>query len=365
MPRKKKEQPNRSDQRYEVKITVGKSMDGKPIRKSFYSAVSKEDAQNKAYEWKVQKSAAELSGRAFVDNSITFERWAEQWLTKYKEPNVKSSTYNESYKRTVDNYLTPYFGKTALADIKPIDITTFFLEQSEKYYYSTLHKMKLCLNGIFETAIENNLCYRNPCRNVSIKSKKESAEKRTYSKEEVEKILKFSDTHKYGIYIRILLELGLRCSELCGLKWGDIDTNAKTVSIKRACTESKGMAVVASPKNKSSERTLPLSTALAERLEAVRGDAEEFILTSRKGKGKPITPCKFSAHKYKTFFTDYGETDYLTPHELRHTCGTLLYEKTKDIYAVSKYLGHANINITSKLYVHDSPDLLRDSLGII
>ena len=45
MPRKKKEQPNRADGLYEVKMTVGKKMDGSPIRKSFYSHVSKDDAR--------------------------------------------------------------------------------------------------------------------------------------------------------------------------------------------------------------------------------------------------------------------------------------------------------------------------------
>lgn len=53
----------------------------------------------------------------------------------------------------------------------------------------------------------------------------------------------------------------------------------------------------------------------------------------------------------------------LSPHELRHTCGTLLYARTKNIYAVSKFLGHANINITAKIYVHNDVDTLRESLG--
>ena len=40
------------------------------------------------------------------------------------------------------------------------------------------------------------------------------------------------------------------------------------------------------------------------------------------------------------------------PLELRHTCGPLLYARTKNIYAASKFLGHANINLTAKIYVH-------------
>ena len=48
MGRPKKEKPNRKDGCYEIKITVGKSVDGSLIRKSFYSTKSKEAVSNTA-----------------------------------------------------------------------------------------------------------------------------------------------------------------------------------------------------------------------------------------------------------------------------------------------------------------------------
>lgn len=54
----------------------------------------------------------------------------------------------------------------------------------------------------------------------------------------------------------------------------------------------------------------------------------------------------------------------LNPHELWHTCGTLLYEQIHNIRTVSHFLGHANINIASSIYVHDNVDNLRKSLGL-
>lgn len=88
----------------------------------------------------------------------------------------------------------------------------------------------------------------------------------------------------------------------------------------------------------------------------------------------PVNPKNFTAKRYKTFWHRYIATlskrskdtfVVLTPHELRHTCGTLMYNRTKNIYAVSKYLGHADVSITAKLYVHNDIDTLRDSLGIV
>lgn len=41
MGRPKKEKPNHATGMYEVKVTVGHTFDGKPVRKSFYSSVAK------------------------------------------------------------------------------------------------------------------------------------------------------------------------------------------------------------------------------------------------------------------------------------------------------------------------------------
>ena len=44
----------------------------------------------------------------------------------------------------------------------------------------------------------------------------------------------------------------------------------------------------------------------------------------------------------------------LNPHEMRHTFGSILYERGVDIVTISKLMGHSSIEITVKLYVHDS-----------
>jgi integrase len=289
------------------------------------------------------------------------------WLTCYKKNTVKASTYKESYERTVNNYLIPYFGNRTLDTIKPIEIREFFALQADRYYLTTIKKMRLCLNGIYESAIDNDLCTKNPAKNIKVNSNMESAEKQTYTASEVESILVYSDTHKYGIYIRILLELGLRASELCGLRWSDFNYDARTVSITRACTESGGKAVIGKTKNKSSKRILPVSSELCSRLKSHHRESKhEYLLIGMRNRTNlPITPSNFSEGRYKRFFIDMGIKKKLTPHECRHTCGTLLYERTKDIYAVSKYLGHSSIKITAQYYIHENTEMLRDALKII
>lgn len=162
-----------------------------------------------------------------------------------------------------------------------------------------------------------------PAANVKPGSKYRAKPKATYSVEEVTALLKKTDAHKDGVFIRILLELGLRCSELCGLMWRDFDFDKKTVTIERACTAVNRKPFIGEPKNKSSVRTLPVSSALCERLKKYRSESKsEYVLVTGKSRtGLPITPCKFTGGRYKKFFEDMRIEKVLTPHECRHTCG--------------------------------------------
>ena len=72
MGRPKKEAPNHGGL-YEVKVTIGKGIDGKTIRKSFYSPVSKRDAKQKADEYLARKRAAEITGAGFASENKLFE----------------------------------------------------------------------------------------------------------------------------------------------------------------------------------------------------------------------------------------------------------------------------------------------------
>lgn len=306
-----------------------------------------------------------------MNKQENFETWAGKWLTMYKKSYVRKSTFKESYERTVNNYLIPAFEGRNLNSITPLDIRELMSELANHYSSSTLSKILICLNGIFNAAMENNVIIKNPAVNIKPpKSALPKKEKQTYSAEEVNDILQFAKIHEYGIYIQLLIELGLRCSELCGLKWSDIDFTAKTVSIKRACTACEGRYIIDDTKNRSSCRILPLSSDLVRRLKAKCPRHKNcYIVVSRRDNVSPLTPSSFTKVYYKRFFDDYIkhtlEVDrVLSPHELRHTCGTLLYNRTNDIYAVSKYLGHSSISTTARLYVHSDPEALRYSLQI-
>ena len=341
MPRPKK--TNRSDGRFELKRTIAYNTDGSPVRKSFYGN-NKEEAL-RAYE--NYRRAEEEKEKA--KKSTLFSAWVEQWLEVYKSPDVKPTTFLSTYYRPCKNYIIPYFQEAILQNITPIDLKGF-LNTVTHLSQSYIDKIVICLRGIFDAAEDNNLISKNPARHLSASSDKSTTPKRVYDKDSVEYLCSIS--HKYSLYITILLTMGLRCSELCGLRWSDLDLDKKEMTISQALTREAGITYIDETKSLSSNRVLPIPDMLvALLLEEKNKATNEYVATAT---GRHITPDHFSEHQLKVFYNsiDVPFDQRLTAHELRHTCGTLLYEETKDIYYVSKFLGHSDIGITTKTYVH-------------
>ena len=338
MPRPKKS--NRADGRYQIARVIGYEYDGTPVRKSFYGK-SKDEALRKYQDFLEEKERKEEAKKHTL-----FESWAEEWLYTYKEPDVKATTFITTYKRTCNNVIIPFFKGKNLQDITNAEVKRF-LNTIKHRSQSSIDKVILCMRGIFETAIDNDLIQKNPCRNITCKSEREEEPKRTYDAESAEYLCKAE--HKYAFLIHILLRLGLRCSELCGLRWEDIDLEKGIVYIKQALTTESGLIYIDDTKSHSSTRKLPIPEDLLVRFRENAG--EGYVATL---KGNHIRPDHFNERQLRSFYNSLGipKEKRLTAHELRHTCGTLLYEETKDIYHVSRFLGHSDINITTKIYVH-------------
>lgn len=361
MPRPKKEKPNRKDNLYEVKITVGKKLDGSLIRKSFYSPISKADARKRAKEWEIQRELSEITGNLFTDSNITFERWALQWLETYKKGKVKEHTYHFTYRINVEKYMIPYFGKTRIRDISQGMIQQYFNEH-DFLAENNLKRHHMILKNIFDKAIYNDICAKNPVTGIEYKSKKPAVQKRTYTQEEVNRIIEYCKKDEKAAMIVIMLETGVRRSELLGLKWSDINWEQQIISVRRAVTPDTIIPKDGGTKSKNSMRDIPVSQDFLLYLSGLPKQSE-YILSGKTEYG--YLSIDGFEKRYKTVMRRVsGDLNLpaLTPHELRHTYGTILRERDVDIYTISKVMGHSDISITAKVYVHNDLDVLRSKM---
>ena len=364
MGRPKKEKPNHGKY-YEVKKTIGHDIHGDPIRKSFYSTISKADAKQQADAWKVEKEVAERAGEVFVDKDISFKDWAGKWLAAYKKGKVKDHTYDYTYRVNVENYMIPFFNIKKLSEIMQSDIQAYFNSSKIKALSdNNLKRHRTILRNIFEKAIYNDLCRKNPVIDIKYASDKEKAYRQAYTQEQVTKLIGYCKTHKGGAMIIIMLETGVRRSELLGLKWYDINYDTKTISVRRAITPDTLEPKDGDVKSETSYRTIPVSDELIVFLKSMPHKSD-YVIPGKTQYGY-MSIDGFEG-RYKRFMKKAcNELDipYLVPHELRHTFGTVLREKGVDIYTISKVMGHSDISITAKIYVHNDLDVLRNSMKL-
>lgn len=360
MPRRK--QTKRANGMYEYKASVGRDYQGKPIRKSFYSSISKADAKAKAQEYIINQEAAARTGVITDPQTTTFDEWAQKWLKIYKKPNVSENTYNKTYSFAVNNYLVPYFGKARLIDIKQIDIQMFFAKHADMSE-SLLHKLHITLCGIFEAAIENDMCFKNPAKHVIYTSTAEKQEKQVYSESQLTFSEKYFINDFFDVYF--ILETGVRRGELLGLMWEDIDFEKKTLRIERSIAEKKGGGVDVRPPKWNSYRTIPISTQLCEDLKNIpHTSAYVFPNENNRVQTPRSWDRKFKRHMNR-FTKEHLCMPSLTAHELRHTRGTHLRRNGVDIYTIQRLLGHKDVNVTAQVYVHDDIETTRSAAKIV
>ena len=138
-----------------------------------------------------------------------------------------------------------------------------------------------------------------------------------------------------------MLGTGIRVSECVGLDLEDLDFKNNAVKVTR-----KGgneMFVYFGPEV---EKALMSYLTVREKIVPVSGHEHAlFYSTQRKRIG--IQAVENLVKKYAREVTTAKK---ITPHKLRSTYGTALYQETGDIYLVADVLGHKDVNTTRKHY---------------
>ena len=144
-----------------------------------------------------------------------------------------------------------------------------------------------------------------------------------------------------GLRDRALLELfyssGLRLSEVCALKWADLDFAQGLVTVL-----GKG----------SKQRIVPVGSharnALAAQREEAAGQPGDFVFP---GRGGAQISSRAVQLRMKKLAAQRGVYKRVHPHLLRHSFASHMLESSGDLRGVQELLGHADI-ATTQIYTH-------------
>ena len=144
-----------------------------------------------------------------------------------------------------------------------------------------------------------------------------------------------------GFRDRALLELfyssGLRLSELCGLRWPDLDLPSGFVTVL-----GKG----------GKQRKVPVGSHARRALEAWREEQAQggdgFVFPGRSGAAISQRAVQI---RMKLLAQKQGLFKNVHPHMLRHSFASHILESSGDLRGVQELLGHADI-ATTQIYTH-------------
>jgi site-specific recombinase XerD len=156
--------------------------------------------------------------------------------------------------------------------------------------------------------------------------------------------------------VTTLLGTGMRVSECVGLDIEDVNFKELKILLHRKGAKEQFISM-------SDEVIQSLSEYLAERkqIQSKPGDEHALFLSNQKRR-----ICTRSVENLvKKYAKLAGITKNISPHKLRKTYGTELYNQTGDIYLVARVLGHNNVNTTKDHYILDDENSLIQTRNVV
>jgi integrase len=169
------------------------------------------------------------------------------------------------------------------------------------------------------------------------------------TEKEIARLMKAAGDNRHGhrdaTMILLAFRHGLRASELCSLRWEQVDLTHGRLHVTRA---KNGIDSV-HPLAGSELRAL-------RRLQREQAQPGRYVFMSERG-------APMSAVGFRRMITRLGAAAKMPfqihPQMLRHACGFKLANQGVDTRALQHYLGHKNIQHTVR-YTELSPDRFRD-----
>lgn len=153
--------------------------------------------------------------------------------------------------------------------------------------------------------------------------------------------------------VMLFLGTGIRVSECVGIDLEDVDFHARALLVTR---KGGNQVILYFPTEVS--QALKDYLAYRETVEAVPGHEHAFFLSLQR---RRITQRAVEQMVKKYAMLVVPLKKRMSPHKLRSTYATNLYEETEDIYLVAEALGHSDINTTRKHYASMSDARMRQA----
>ena len=350
-------------------ITQQEVIDGKKISKRVWCATGLQDKDeniSKAVEMR-EKRLSSAGSALSVDREVPMKTYVNLYLAK-KRRTIADTTYSGYFYR--GNRIIDFFDEIKVRSVSKVNVEQFMdhlitdCESQER----TVKDIKTLLSGIMDQAVRDGLIAINPVKEATMNktlilkhAKVKNDDDDFFSFKEAQLFLTIAESHELYELFFVTLFFGLRREEVLGLRWSCVDFDAKEFRVNHTVT--KGMTVnrVNSTKTATSARTYPLTEEQVKMFKHLK--AKETENRDLFGSAYHDNDYIFKHEDGSLYYPDYPTKAFgklikahpelpqsITFHGLRKSCVSILVHEGYDVKRIQKWVGHADIDTTLKIY---------------
>ena len=331
--------------------------DYKGVNKKYKKTGFKKKKEAQEYEYEFKKKIAKSVNMSFQS---LYELYFEDYSKRHKPTAIN----------TVENFfrlhILPFFGDVEISKINSYMIREWQNEMLEKknengklFSENSKANIYAALKSMFNWAAKYQGLNENPCKNLgAFGSKKNRSEMKIWSVDDFNKfinLLEIKNKEKDGKYtdsiiiFKILFWTGLRIGEVLALTFDDINLKEKFIDVNKTISHINKKDYITTPKTLGSVRKVILPENLILDLKLYFSKFEKQKIS----KSERIFNLKKSQLRYiLEKCSIQAEVEKIRLHDFRHSHASYLLFIQADITAISKRLGHDNLQTTINTYSH-------------
>ena len=335
----------------------GPMVDGE--RKTIYESVRGSRAQaDRALR---ERLAQVEQGSYLPRSSQTVAEFMQKWLDTYVATNTSART-QQGYAYYIRRHIGPTLGMVRLQGLTAPQIQAMYGSMKEQ---GLSNQTVLHCHRIFKQALGYAVKWGdlkiNPA-DAATAPRPEKTQLETWEGGTFQKFLTFAEGSQFRELYHLAALTGMRRSELCGLKWEDIDLDNGSLRVVRTLQRLDGLGLVEGrPKTDKLRRTLVLSPTAIATMRRVRACQNENRLrlgdiwqgrghVFSNENGTPISGERVSKDFAK--IVKRNDLPHIPLHGLRHTAASLMIAGGVHARTIADILGHSSISTTMDVYGH-------------
>ncbi len=289
---------------------------------------------------------------------LTLNTLIDRYITEELELGVRSST-KRSYLSILEGHIRPKFGQVILSELEMTAVQEWLRKMDAAPKYKS--HIRALFHRLYEKAMLWGLVnlQRNPLDLVEIRGASKRRKKPIVLTMDQYFAVLARLPEPYRLMVEVAQCLGLRVSELLGLKWEDVDFENFTLAVRRGIVN----GTVDEVKNEFSEDELPLDPEFATLLLRWKGKCPvtaEGWMFPNPSTGRPYHASSIQKRHIRKAGRELGFGD-IGWHTFRHTYRAWLGAHGVPLGVQQKLMRHADIRTTMNVYGDAMMDSKREA----